>query len=145
MTNANGKQSQTGRAARAVQEATAKAEEKAHTNAGTAAGKAESAGRATGSAAKAGGEATARTAAAAGSGITRALKNVEAGREAVSAATGQVAQTAHTAWIALKHRKVIVAGAAVGVTALGVTSFAAGRRTERNRLGPVTRWTGGRF
>ncbi|MDG4864881.1 hypothetical protein P8605_42710, partial [Streptomyces sp. T-3] len=109
------------------------------------AGKAEAAGRATGGAAKTGGDVAGESAKAAGSGVTGALKGVEAGRRTVSAATDQVTHAALTTWSVLKHRKLIVAGTAAGVTALSLTSFAAGRRTERNHRGPVARWTDGRL
>ncbi|NEB76786.1 hypothetical protein G3I40_16380, partial [Streptomyces sp. SID14478] len=65
-------------------------------------------------------------------------------RDGVTAAAGQVASAANTAWVVLKNRKMIAAGATVGVTALTAASYAAGRRSERGHHGPLTRLTGGR-
>ncbi|GCB53008.1 hypothetical protein [Streptomyces sp. NL15-2K] len=74
-----------------------------------------------------------------------AAKSVEAGRQAIVSASGQVAAGAKTAWTVLSHRKLVAAGVGAGLTALGAASYAAGRRAERHTLGPVTRLTGGRI
>ena len=71
------------------------------------------------------------------------MKSVEAGRQAVVQASGQVAATARTAMTALAHRKLVAAGA--GLTVLTAASHVAGRRVERHVHGPLTRLTGGRI
>ncbi|MGW4453908.1 hypothetical protein ACWELY_33535, partial [Streptomyces sp. NPDC004599] len=60
-------------------------------------------------------------------------------------ASGRVASVATTAWTVLAHRKIVAAGVSAGVTAVGVASYAAGRRSGRRTLGPITRFTGGRI
>lgn len=72
-------------------------------------------------------------------------ERVEAGRKAVIAASGQAVTFARTAWTAIARRKALVAGVGAGLTALGATSYSAGRRAGRRTLGPITRLTGGRI
>ncbi len=72
-------------------------------------------------------------------------ERVESGRQAVVAASGQAVALAKTAWTVIADRKVLVAGLGAGLTALGATSYAAGRRAGRRTLGPITRLTGGRI
>jgi hypothetical protein len=74
-----------------------------------------------------------------------AAERVQAGREAVVAASGQAAAMAKTAWTLLANRKLLVAAVGAGVSALGATSYLAGRRAGRRTHGPITRMTGGRF
>ncbi|SDJ55103.1 hypothetical protein [Streptomyces indicus] len=128
--------------ARAKGGAAAEAAEAAGRATGAAA---ESAGRATGAAARKAGQAAEETAGAAGKGASTALKGIESGRKAVTSAVGQAGAVALTAWTVLKNRKLIAAGAALGVTAVSAGSYAVGRRAERGRRGPVARWTGGRL
>ncbi|CAM5226835.1 Cystathionine beta-lyase/cystathionine gamma-synthase OS=Streptomyces violarus OX=67380 GN=FHS41_007339 PE=4 SV=1 [Streptomyces violarus] len=74
-----------------------------------------------------------------------AARSVEAGRQAVVAASGQVAATAKTAWTVIAHRKAVAAGVGAGLTALSAASYAVGRRAGRQTHGPLTRLTGGRI
>ncbi|MFI7382617.1 hypothetical protein [Streptomyces sp. NPDC049813] len=116
--------------------------------AGTTAAKAKSAGEKAGGAAESAGSGAARAATGAGQAAGRAAQSTGAAlnsaREGVTAAAGQVASVATTAWTVLKNRKMIAAGATVGATALTAASYAAGRRAERGSQGPLTRLTGGR-
>ncbi|MGQ4419793.1 hypothetical protein ACN6LA_007374 [Streptomyces sp. SAS_269] len=77
--------------------------------------------------------------------VSAAAKGVEAGRRAAVVASGRVATVATTAWAVLAHRKLVAAGVSAGVTAVGVASYAVGRRSGRRTLGPITRFTGGRI
>ncbi|MDO0929298.1 hypothetical protein QQY24_29235 [Streptomyces sp. TG1A-8] len=70
---------------------------------------------------------------------------VEAGRQAAVAASGRAAALVKTTWTALAHRKLVAAGVGAGMTALGMASYTAGRRSGRRAQGPVTRLTGGRI
>ncbi|WP_200301543.1 hypothetical protein [Streptomyces adelaidensis] len=79
------------------------------------------------------------------SAVHSAVKGVEAGRQAVVQASGQVAATAKTAVTVLAHRKFVAAGVGAGLTALTAASYVAGRRAERHVHGPLTRLTGGRI
>jgi hypothetical protein len=145
-TDSDGKQSTTTtKAARAVKKATAKAERSAGSTAQQTAHKAEEAALTVASAAETGGEKAAGAARTAGRGVTGAIEGIEAGRKAVSATAGRVGAAALTAWSVFKNRKLIAGACAAAVTTLSVVSYAAGRRTERNRRGPVARWTGGRL
>ncbi|MFC8096487.1 hypothetical protein [Streptomyces sp. NPDC057301] len=86
-----------------------------------------------------------RTAAATTAVAHTAAERVEAGRQAVVAASGQAVALAKTTWTLIANRKIVVAGAGAGLTALGAASYAAGRRAGRRTLGPITRMTGGRI
>ncbi|MFF5480886.1 hypothetical protein ACFY5C_26610 [Streptomyces sp. NPDC012935] len=99
----------------------------------------------TGEAASAAVEATERTAKATTDVVHTTAERVEAGRQALVAASGQAAAFAKTTWTLIANRKVLVAGVGAGLTVLGATSYAAGRRAGRRTLGPITRMTGGRF
>ncbi|MFF6783022.1 hypothetical protein [Streptomyces sp. NPDC012510] len=79
------------------------------------------------------------------SAVHSAVKGVEAGRQAVVQASGQVAATAKTAMTVIAHRKLVAAGVGAGLTVLTAASYAAGRRSERHLHGPLTRLTGGRI
>ncbi|WP_327123035.1 hypothetical protein [Streptomyces sp. NBC_01727] len=71
-----------------------------------------------------------------------ATAGVESGKRAAASVGGKVTSGALTIWTAVKHRNAVVAGA--GATVVGV-AFAAGRHTAKQKLGPVTRLTGGRI
>ncbi|MFE4652855.1 hypothetical protein [Streptomyces sp. NPDC056707] len=71
-----------------------------------------------------------------------ATAGVESGKRAAASVGGKVTAGALTIWTAVKHRNAVVAGA--GATVVGV-AFAAGRHTAKQKLGPVTRLTGGRI
>ncbi|GAB2755502.1 hypothetical protein GCM10027072_61840 [Streptomyces bullii] len=94
------------------------------------------------SAAKGGAE---RSAELASGAMQTAAKGVEAGRQAIVTASGQVAATAKTAWTVIAERKLVAAGVGAGLTALSAASYAVGRRAERQAYGPLTRLTGGRI
>ncbi len=79
------------------------------------------------------------------SAVHSAVKGVEAGRQAVVQASGQVAATARTAMTVIAHRKLVAAGVGAGLTALTAASYAVGRRSGRHVQGPLTRLTGGRI
>ncbi|MEV5432699.1 hypothetical protein [Streptomyces sp. NPDC052701] len=96
----------------------------------------------TASAAKSGAE---RSAGAATGAVQTAAKGVEAGRQALVTASGQVATTAKTAWTVIANRKLVAAGVGAGLTVLSAASYAVGRRAERQTYGPLTRLTGGRI
>lgn len=107
--------------------------------AGSAAGKAKQASsRAAGAAAQSAGEARNATVSA----VTGAGKTVTSG---LSTASKTVAGAAGTAWLFMKARRVLVAGAGTGAVAFGAAAFTAGRRTARRGFGPLTRATGGRI
>jgi hypothetical protein len=74
-----------------------------------------------------------------------AAERVQAGRQAVVAASGQAVALAKTTWTLIADRKVLVAGVGAGMSALGATTYLAGRRAGRRTLGPITRMTGGRI
>ncbi|MET9387736.1 hypothetical protein ABZY09_43770 [Streptomyces sp. NPDC002928] len=74
-----------------------------------------------------------------------AAQGVETGRQAIVASAGQVAATAQTAWTVIAHRKLVAVGVGAGLTALTTASYLAGRRSQRQTYGPVTRLTGGRI
>ncbi|MGW2460662.1 hypothetical protein ACWC4J_14680 [Streptomyces sp. NPDC001356] len=74
-----------------------------------------------------------------------AAERVQAGRQAVVAASGQAVAFAKTAWTVIAHRKALAAGVGAGLSALGATSYLAGRRAVRRTHGPLTRLTGGRI
>ncbi|UXY19840.1 hypothetical protein N8I84_14715 [Streptomyces cynarae] len=85
---------------------------------------------------------------AAGTGtqvVHGAAERVQAGRRAVIAASGQAVAFAKTAWTLIAHRKLLAAGVGAGLSALGTTSYLAGRRAGRRTQGPITRLTGGRI
>ncbi|NGO74939.1 hypothetical protein G6045_04445 [Streptomyces sp. YC504] len=106
------------------------------------------AAKAAGTVAEAGGSAADKadkSARASGRVFTGALGGVESGRKAVTATAGRAGAAALTAWAAFKNRKLIAALSAAGITALGLATYGAGRRAERNRRGPVARWSGGRL
>ncbi|WP_175609249.1 hypothetical protein [Streptacidiphilus griseoplanus] len=89
---------------------------------------------------------TVERAAGAGAAVMHsAAERVQVGRQAVVAASGQVAAVAKTTWTAIAHRKLVAAGVGTGLSALGATSYLAGRRAGRRSLGPITRLTGGRI
>ncbi|MFC8238386.1 hypothetical protein [Streptomyces sp. NPDC057284] len=71
-----------------------------------------------------------------------ATAGMESGKRAAASVGGKVTTGALTIWTAVKHRNAVVAGA--GATVVGV-AFAAGRHTAKQKLGPVTRLTGGRI
>ncbi|MFJ8532071.1 hypothetical protein [Streptomyces sp. NPDC093591] len=110
---------------------------------------AEKAAGKTGDAASAAADTAGRSAGRAAEVTTKvahtAAERVESGRQAVVAASGQAVALAKTAWTVIADRKVLVAGLGAGLTALGATSYAAGRRAGRRTLGPITRLTGGRI
>lgn len=88
----------------------------------------------------------AERAAGAGASVVRGTaERVQAGREAVVAASGHAVGFAKTAWTVVARRKAIAAGAGVGLSALGAASYLAGHRAGRRTLGPITRLTGGRI
>ncbi|KOG74782.1 hypothetical protein HCJ76_30435 [Streptomyces sp. MC1] len=74
-----------------------------------------------------------------------AAERVQAGRQAVVAASGQAVTFAKTGWTLIAQRKLLAAGVGAGLSALGATSYMAGRRAGRRTLGPITRLTGGRI
>jgi hypothetical protein len=74
-----------------------------------------------------------------------AAERVQAGRRAVVAASGQAVAFAKTAWTLIADRKLLAAGVGAGLSALGTTSYLAGRRAGRRTHGPITRLTGGRI
>ncbi|MFJ6120203.1 hypothetical protein [Streptomyces sp. NPDC092129] len=74
-----------------------------------------------------------------------AAERVQAGRQAVIAASGQAVSLAKTGWTLIAHRKILAAGVGAGLSALGATSYLAGRRAGRRTHGPITRLTGGRI
>ena len=74
-----------------------------------------------------------------------AAERVQAGRQAVIAASGQAVALAKTTWTLLANRKLLAAGVGAGVSALGALSYMAGRRAGRHTHGPITRMTGGRI
>ncbi|MGY3790871.1 hypothetical protein [Streptomyces antibioticus] len=125
-------------AERAVERATAPAVRAANSAADRTADKASDAA----SAAKSGADRAADKAEGAANGVAR---GVEAGRQTLAATTGQVADTAKTAWTAIAQRKLVAAGVGAGVTVLTAASYAAGRRSGRHAHGPITRLTGGRI
>ncbi|MFK4149909.1 hypothetical protein [Streptomyces sp. NPDC004065] len=85
-------------------------------------------------------------AAEAANGVARsAVKGVEAGRQALVSASGQVAATAKTAWTVVAQRKLVAAGLGGGLAALSAASYTVGRRAGRRAQGPLTRLTGGRL
>ncbi|MFE0523344.1 hypothetical protein [Streptomyces sp. NPDC058954] len=86
-----------------------------------------------------------RTAEASSAVVHGAAERVQAGRQAVIAATGQAVAFAKTAWTVIAHRKALAAGLGAGLSALGATSYLAGRRAGRRTHGPLTRLTGGRI
>ncbi|MGY6023637.1 hypothetical protein [Streptomyces spinosirectus] len=86
-----------------------------------------------------------RTAETATAVVHGAAERVQAGREAVVAASGQAAAMAKTAWTLIANRKLIAIGVGAGASALGATSYLAGRRSGRRTHGPITRMTGGRI
>ncbi|MEU7058141.1 hypothetical protein [Streptomyces sp. NPDC046197] len=106
---------------------------------------------ATGAAAKADDAATAAKSGAAeavdaANGVVHsAAKNVEAGRQAIVAASGRAAATAKTAWAVIARRKLVAAGLGGGLAALSAASYTVGRRAGRRTQGPITRFTGGRI
>ncbi|MFE5812719.1 hypothetical protein [Streptomyces sp. NPDC056479] len=111
----------------------------------TTSGATAPASKAAGKAADKAGDTAERTAKATTAVAHTAAERVEAGRQAVVAASGQAAALAKTTWTLIANRKIVVAGVGAGLTALGATSYAAGRRAGRRTLGPITRMTGGRF
>ncbi|GAA1362789.1 hypothetical protein [Streptomyces beijiangensis] len=92
-------------------------------------------------------EAKEKAAEAAGTAGAVALKGVQAGRQAVGSASGQVVAAATTTWTVLTSRKALVMGAGAGAAVLSAASYLAGRRSEQHSQshGPVTRLTGGRI
>ncbi|MEU3026892.1 hypothetical protein ACPCBC_13465 [Streptomyces incarnatus] len=86
-----------------------------------------------------------RTAGAGAAVVRGTAERVQAGRQAVVAASGHAVGAARTAWTVVAKRKAIAAGAGVGLSALGVLSYLAGRRAGRRTQGPITRLTGGRI
>ncbi|MEE1759875.1 MULTISPECIES: hypothetical protein [unclassified Streptomyces] len=90
-------------------------------------------------------DAAKRAADSTNSAVHSAVKGVEAGRQAVVQASGQVAATAKTAMTVIAHRKLVAAGVGAGLTALTAASYAVGRRSGRQVQGPITRLTGGRI
>ncbi|UUU28787.1 hypothetical protein JIX56_02125 [Streptomyces sp. CA-210063] len=129
------------KARRTTDKATAPATESAK----TAAIKMDDAASSTKSGAGRAADATKRAADSTSSAVHSAVKGVEAGRQAVVQASGQVAATAKTAMTVLAHRKFVAAGVGAGLTVLTAASYAAGRRSERHVQGPLTRLTGGRI
>ncbi|MFJ9543366.1 hypothetical protein ACIRPX_39890 [Streptomyces sp. NPDC101225] len=93
----------------------------------------------------AGADKAGRTAEATSAVVHGAARRVQAGREAVVAASSQAAALAKTAWTVIAQRKFIAVGVGAGVSALGATSYVAGRRAGRRTHGPITRMTGGRI
>ncbi|UED86576.1 hypothetical protein [Streptomyces profundus] len=69
----------------------------------------------------------------------------ESGQQAVVSTASRAASTASVAWSAVRHRKAISVGTAVGVAGLAGGAFALGRQSARGRGGPLTRLTGGRI
>ncbi|MFF8171967.1 hypothetical protein [Streptomyces chartreusis] len=98
-----------------------------------------------GDAASAAAGAAERTAKATTSVAHTAAQRVEAGRMAVVSASGQAAAFAKSTWTLIANRKILAAGVGAGLTALSAMSYAAGRRSGRRTLGPITRMTGGRI
>ncbi|MBZ3905774.1 hypothetical protein [Streptomyces griseiscabiei] len=91
-------------------------------------------------------DATKRAADGTSAAVHSAVKGVEAGRQAVVQASGQVAAGAKTAMTVIAHRKLVAAGVGAGLTALTAASYAVGRRSGRQvHGGPLTRLTGGRI
>ncbi|MFF4273389.1 hypothetical protein [Streptomyces sp. NPDC001536] len=77
--------------------------------------------------------------------VNSTAERVQAGRQAVIDASGQAAAVAKTTWTLIAHRRALVAGVGAAVSALGATSYLAGRRAGRRTHGPITRLTGGRI
>lgn len=77
--------------------------------------------------------------------VHSAAERVQAGRQAVVAASGQAVAFAKTAWTVIARRKLLAAGVGAGLSALGATSYLAGHRAGRRTHGPITRLTGGRI
>ncbi|MBC7272379.1 MAG: hypothetical protein H5T76_27360 [Streptomyces sp.] len=86
-----------------------------------------------------------RTAATGTAVVHGAAERVQAGRQAVIATSEQAVALAKTTWTVIAHRKVLAAGVGAGLSALGATSYLAGRRAGRRTHGPLTRLTGGRI
>ncbi|MGW3461710.1 hypothetical protein ACWDE9_19860 [Streptomyces olivaceoviridis] len=122
--------------------ATAKATAPASQAADKAAEKVVEKGGDTTSAAVSGAERVAGTSTAVAHSAT---ERVQAGRQAVIAASGQAVAFAKTAWTVIAHRKLLAAGVGAGLSALGATSYLAGHRAGRRTHGPITRLTGGRI
>jgi hypothetical protein len=74
-----------------------------------------------------------------------AMKGVQAGRQAVESASGQVVAAATTTWTLINSRKALVMGAGAGAAVLSAGSYLVGRRSAHQSHGPVTRLTGGRI
>ncbi|MEU5047329.1 hypothetical protein [Streptomyces griseorubiginosus] len=129
-------------AASKARRTTAKATAPASKAAGKAAAKTDDTASAAKNATK---DVTERSAKAVSGAAHTAAKGVEVGRQTVVAASGQAAAVAKTAWTVVAQRKLIAAGVGAGLTVLGATSYAAGRRAGRHTLGPITRMTGGRI
>ncbi|PZH20174.1 hypothetical protein C1I97_01775 [Streptomyces sp. NTH33] len=90
-------------------------------------------------------DAAGRTAGMSTAVVHSAAERVQAGRQVVIAASGQAVAFAKTAWTLIAHRKLLAAGVGAGLSALGATSYLAGRRAGRRTHGPITRLTGGRI
>ncbi|MEV5474223.1 hypothetical protein ACWDR2_08710 [Streptomyces sp. NPDC003631] len=90
-------------------------------------------------------DAAERTAGTGAAVVHGAAERVQAGRQAVIAASGQAVVLAKTGWTLIAHRKILAAGVGAGLSALGATSYLAGRRAGRRTHGPITRLTGGRI
>ncbi|MBE8472297.1 hypothetical protein [Streptomyces justiciae] len=135
-TNRDSKAGQTpsAKARRATAKATAPASKAADKAAETA-----------GDASSAAVDAAERTAGTATAVVNSTAERVQAGRQAVIDASGQAATLAKTTWTLIAHRKAVVAGVGAGLSALGATSYLAGRRAGRRTHGPITRLTGGRI
>ncbi|SOD66910.1 hypothetical protein SAMN06272781_0825 [Streptomyces sp. 1222.2] len=129
------------KARRTATKATAPATESAKTAADKTEGAASSVKAGAGHAA----EVTKRAADSTSAAVHSAAKGVEAGRQAVVQASGQVAATAKTAVTVIAQRKLVAAGVGAGLTALTAASYAVGRRSGRQVQGPLTRLTGGRI
>ncbi|WUH50759.1 hypothetical protein OHO27_42280 [Streptomyces sp. NBC_00443] len=98
-----------------------------------------------GEAASAAADVTEQTAKATNAVAHTTAERVEAGRQALVSASGRAAAFAKSTWTLIANRRIFVAGVGAGLTVLGATSYAAGRRAGRRTLGPITRMTGGRF
>ncbi|MFF4208697.1 hypothetical protein ACFYZE_04825 [Streptomyces sp. NPDC001796] len=90
-------------------------------------------------------DAAERTAGTGSAVVHSAAGRVQAGRQAVTAASGKAVVFAKTAWTSIAHRKLLAAGVSAGLSAFGATSYLAGRRAGRRTHGPITRLTGGRI
>ncbi|MEU6479870.1 hypothetical protein ABZ858_23880 [Streptomyces sp. NPDC047017] len=123
----------------------AKAEKAAGKATAPAARAAKQAASATEDATSAAQAGTARVVGATNAAARTAARGVESGRQAIVTASGQVASTAKTAWTVFAQRKLIAAGVGAGLTALTATSYALGRRAQRQSYGPLTRLTQGRI